>query len=91
VAALKLGFLIEDDASLSTDFGAAGRWFIRACEIGDDAGCHNAGVGFEYGKNGLTKSYDQARDYYQRRHHAGICNRNITLEACIPICIFKTT
>jgi TPR repeat protein len=66
VAALKLGFLIEDDASLITDFGMPGRWFVRSCEIGDDAGCHNAGIGFEYGKNGLTKNYEQARDYYQK-------------------------
>ena len=71
VAALKLGLLIEDDASLITEFGEPGRWFVRSCEIVDDAGCHNAGVGYEYGNNGLTKSYEQARDYYQKAARRG--------------------
>lgn len=65
-AALKLGFLIDDNADLTKEFGISGTWFVKACDLGSLAGCHNAGLGFEYGKHGLTKSYDQARDYYQK-------------------------
>jgi Sel1 repeat len=66
LAATKLGLLIDDGAVSSATFGVAGTWFTRACDLGDKAGCHNAGIGFEYGKSGLERNYDNARTYYEK-------------------------
>jgi TPR repeat protein len=70
-AALKLGLMIDDGAASRTAFGTAGQWFLRACDLGDEVGCHNVGVGFEYGKSGLERNYDNARDYYERAASRG--------------------
>ena len=68
VAALKLGLLIHDGTISAEPYGDAGRWFIRACELGEMAGCHNAGVGFEYGpenSSNLPLDYEEARRHYR--------------------------
>lgn len=70
-AALKLGLLLQEQTSLITEYGAAGQWFVKACDLSDVVGCHNAGVGFEYGKDGLRKDYDHARDYYEKAASRG--------------------
>jgi len=65
-AALKLGLMIDEGAASSATFGTAGIWFTRACDLGDEVGCHNVGVGFEYGKSGLERNYESARTFYER-------------------------
>jgi hypothetical protein len=65
-AALKLGLMIDDGAASSATFGTAGIWFTRACDLGDEVGCHNVGVGFEYGRSGLERNYNSARTYYEK-------------------------
>lgn len=68
LAARKLGLLIHA-GSVSTDpYGDAGMWFVLACELGDLVGCHNAGVGYEYGKenpSNLPLDYSEAVKYYR--------------------------
>ena len=74
VAALKLGLMVEAGEAHTDKFGTSGHWFIQACDLGDVLGCHNAGVGYEYGpegKGGLNKNLEKARDYYLRAAQRG--------------------
>lgn len=74
LAALKLGQLIESGQTSSIQYGEAGVWFIRACELGNLVGCHNAGVGYEYGaegKLGLAKDFSKAAEFYRRAAERG--------------------
>ena len=73
-AAYKLWLLVNRGAVSAEKFGISGKWFIKACELGDIVGCHNAGNGYEYGpagKDGLEKDYVKARDFYQRAASKG--------------------
>jgi Sel1 repeat len=70
-AAFKLGRLIEGGTLRDSSHGSAGRWYVKACELGDVVGCHNAGVGYEYGTLGLDKSYEEARSLYKRAAQQG--------------------
>jgi hypothetical protein len=63
-AALKLGLLIEQGTIGKTDYGVAAHWYERACELGNLPGCHNIGVSYEYGNNGVTKDIKKAHDNY---------------------------
>ena len=62
-AALKLGLLLSEKSV--PNYGAAGEWFIKACNLENLAGCHNAGVAYEYAKHGLPQDYTQAARYYR--------------------------
>ena len=62
-AALKLGLLISEDRV--TDFGTAGSWFLKSCQLGNVVGCHNAGVGYEYAQHGLEMNYAEAARFYR--------------------------
>lgn len=70
-AALKLGLLLESDVVDAGRFGTATTWFERACELGNVTGCHNAGVGLEYGKDGHGKDYMKAGTYYRKAAERG--------------------
>lgn len=70
-AALKLGLLLESKVVDVDRFGTATKWFKRACELGNIKGCHNAGVSFEYGKDGYEKDYIQASNYYRKAAEHG--------------------
>lgn len=63
-AALKLGLLLNNGEASSAVYGAPVDWFDRACQLGDSAGCHNAGLAYEYGEKGVAKDYSKARFYY---------------------------
>ena len=65
-AALKLGLLIEEGSVSSDQFGSPGRWYLKACDLGNYIACHNVGVGYEYGQGGFEKNYESARAYYHR-------------------------
>jgi hypothetical protein len=68
-AARDLGQLLENGLVKINEFGTAGHWYLRACDLGDLVGCHNAGVGFENGQAsglGLEKDYGSARDAYSK-------------------------
>lgn len=70
-AALKLGLLLEGGVVKADRFGTATIWFERACELGNSTGCHNAGVAFEYGKDGREKDYLKAGHYYRKAAERG--------------------
>lgn len=64
MAAFKLGMLLENGKVAEERFGAPLGWFQKACDLGYAAGCHNAGVFFEYGQSGASKDLELARKYY---------------------------
>ena len=68
-AALRLGLLVEQGRA--SGYGEAGTWYKRACDLGSLPGCHNVGVSYEYGKNGLTKDLAAAQDAYTKAASAG--------------------
>ncbi|BDV43974.1 hypothetical protein GURASL_28970 [Geotalea uraniireducens] len=63
-AALKLGLLLEDGRVREETFGSPASWYEKACKLGSDPGCHNAGVSYEYGKNSVSKDITKAYSYY---------------------------
>lgn len=63
-AALKLGLLLEDGRVKADTFGSSASWYERACKLGSQPGCHNVGVSYEYGKNGVNKDITKAYSYY---------------------------
>lgn len=68
-AALKLG-LLQSKMNLS-DYGRAGDWFVKACELGSPVGCHNVGVGYEYAQHGLSINYAEAGRFYLKASEQG--------------------
>jgi hypothetical protein len=71
LAAFKLGMLIEEKRVSADVYGGSGDWFIKGCSLGNLPSCHNAGVGYEYGKSGLSKDLDNARTYYLKAAKRG--------------------
>ena len=64
--------MLIDKGEVGEDaYGSAGSWFKKASDLGSLAGCHNLGVAYEYGKNGMQKDYVQARAFYLRAAEAG--------------------
>ena len=45
--------------------------FREACELGNNYGCHKAGIAFNNGLYGLDKDYQQARQWYLRAAEKG--------------------
>jgi TPR repeat protein len=70
-AALKLGLLLEEGRVSDPRYRTAGHWFKRACELGSTVGCHNTGVAYEYGKDGMAMDYVEASNYYRRAAEKG--------------------
>jgi TPR repeat protein len=70
-AALRLGLLIDQGRVSSSKYGEAGDWFKRGCALGNLPACHNVGVAYENGKNGLPKDYSEARNFYLKAAAAG--------------------
>jgi hypothetical protein len=63
-AALKLGLLISEGKVPTEKYGNSLKWFVRACELGSNPGCHNSGNAYEYDQAGANKDYNKAREYY---------------------------
>jgi len=78
-SAFKLGRLLEEGQADASRYGAAVSWYARACELGDRAGCHNAGVAYEYGKSGAGKDLDEARGFYLKAAARGFMQSQYNL------------
>lgn len=70
-AAMKLAYLLDDGKVNAVTYGVAGKWYIKACDLGSATGCHNAGVGYEYGSNGLSQNINAAGEYYLKAAESG--------------------
>ena len=64
-AALKLGLMLENSRVKEDTFGSPASWYEKACKLGNNPGCHNTGVSYEYGTNGVSKDITKAYSYYQ--------------------------
>lgn len=64
LAARKLGFMIQNGAIPPSKYGNATTWFLRGCELSDKASCHNAGLAYENGQNGVAINYEKAHELY---------------------------
>lgn len=63
-AALKLGLILEEGRVKEDTFGSPVSWYEKACKLGSNPGCHNAGVSYEYGENGANKEITKSYNYY---------------------------
>ncbi|KAB0665816.1 sel1 repeat family protein [Oryzomonas japonica] len=70
-AALKLGRLLEEGRVQVNIFGSPASWYERACKLGSQPACHNVGVSYEYGKNGLNRNLTKAYDFYMMAAERG--------------------
>ena len=78
-AALKLGLMIEAGKASAESYGSKSKWYLRACELGNEVGCHNSGNAFEYGQDGLSKDYQKAREYYRLAAEKGFMQSQYNL------------
>lgn len=70
-AALRLGLLVDEGRVSTAQYGQAGDWFKKGCTLGNLPSCHNVGVAYEYGKDGLPIDYVEARNFYLKAAAAG--------------------
>jgi len=63
-AALHLGNLLARDRVPAAKYGKAVDWYKKGCTLGDLSACHNAGVSYEYGRNGAKADNTEAANYY---------------------------
>lgn len=63
-AALQLGNLLARNRVPSAKYGNAVDWYKKGCELNDLSACHNAGVSYEYGRNGVNVNSTEAANYY---------------------------
>ena len=45
--------------------------FERACELGNNYGCHKMGIAYNNGIHGKTKDYQQAKNWYEKAANRG--------------------
>lgn len=63
-AALHLGNLLARDRVPAAKYGKAVDWYKKGCTLGDLSACHNAGVSYEYGRNGAKTDNTEAANFY---------------------------
>jgi len=78
-AALKLGLLISDGSAPESKYGEASIWYQKACDLGSLPACHNMGVAYEYGQNGVSKDLGKAYDYYLKAADRGFMQSQYNL------------
>lgn len=78
-AALKLGLMIDAGKASAEVYGSKSKWYLRSCELGGEAGCHNSGNAYEYGHDGLIKDYEKARVYYHLAAEKGFMQSQYNL------------
>ena len=78
-AAFKLGRLLDAGRADASRYGTAVSWYTRACELGDRAGCHNAGVAYHDGTSGAGKDLGEARAFYLKAAAKGFMQSQYNL------------
>jgi hypothetical protein len=63
-AALRLGNLLARDRVSKTKYGNAVDWYKKGCALNNLSACHNVGVSYEYGRNGVKLDNNEAANYY---------------------------
>jgi TPR repeat protein len=60
-----MGLAYEEARGVPTDYDAARRFHIRACEGGFGQGCYAAGIFYDYGKS-VPKNPRKAQEYFKK-------------------------
>ena len=63
-AALQLGNLLARNKIPAGQYGNAADWYKKGCVLNNLSACHNAGVSYEYGRNGVKLNNTEAANYY---------------------------
>ena len=63
-AALRLGNLLARDRVPAVQYGNAVDWYKKGCALNNLSACHNVGVSYEYGRNGVKLNNTEAANYY---------------------------
>ena len=63
-AALRLGNMVSRNTVPAEKFGTASDWYLKGCALGSLSACHNAGVAYQFGRNGVKRDYYEAAKYY---------------------------
>lgn len=63
-AALQLGNLLHRGQVPVAKFGSAADWYRKSCALGNLSACHNVGVAYENGRNGVGRDYAEAATWY---------------------------
>jgi len=63
-AALQLGNLLNRGQVPVAKFGSAADWYKKGCALGNLSACHNVGVAYENGRNGVGRDYAEAATWY---------------------------
>jgi TPR repeat protein len=80
-AALKLGLLLNNGSVSTEAYGQASRWFQKACELGSLPGCHNLGIAYEYGNDGVVKDLNKAYECYLKAAERGYMQSQYNLSS----------
>lgn len=63
-AALRLGNLLARNRVSKAKYGNAVDWYKKGCALNNLSACHNVGVSYEYGRNGVKLDNTEAANYY---------------------------
>jgi TPR repeat protein len=63
-AALRLGNLLARKRVSAAKYGKAPNWYKKGCALDDLSACHNLGVSYEHGRNGVANNYAEAAYNY---------------------------
>jgi hypothetical protein len=63
-AALQLGNLLARNRVPVAKYGNAVDWYKKSCALNNLSACHNAGVSYEHGRNGVKINNTEAANYY---------------------------
>lgn len=78
-AALRLGNLLARERIPAARYGKAIDWYRKGCVLGDLPACHNAGVSYQHGRNGVQRNDNEAAQYYLQAADGAFINSIVNL------------
>jgi TPR repeat protein len=78
-AALRLGNLLARDRIPAARYGRAIDWYRKGCSLGDLSACHNAGISYQHGRNGVQRNDNEAAHYYLQAADGAFINSIVNL------------
>ncbi len=78
-AALRLGNLLARERVPAARYGKAIDWYRKGCGLGDLSACHNAGISYQHGRNGVQRNDSEAAQYYLQAADGAFINSMVNL------------
>ncbi len=78
-AALRLGNLLARERVPAARYGKAIDWYRKGCSLGDLSACHNAGISYQHGRNGVQRNDNEAAQYYLQAADGAFINSMVNL------------